>query len=315
MDITPQTNGISLDILEKYIERYPEDAEKWLEFIRDPAEDVLSRPENIIRRRRRLRQIGGEINEELYKKYSDLHSVPSEVPIEHYRDGCLFCKKSWASTEDVPTATFICGHKFHTTCTMVHQYYNDVFSCAVEGCDIDTWDYVRKIVRSKEKATEKVEDILVESYRKRKDFKEDTNELKNIISSVSARHCDVKNLIAQGRKDFIHKNLYSINQMQNDLNQGMEFIRNSEEMYKYKKSVRVYRKKASYFFRKYHISLRELRERNIVRMPWRLRWVLDRHRNAFSYYKMGLRLYPGKKQMKDPLNTRVLASENTIENV
>ncbi|NDB83900.1 MAG: hypothetical protein EB127_14430 [Alphaproteobacteria bacterium] len=310
MDILPETNSISLDTLEKYIERHPEDAEKWLEFIRDPAENAILYG-NQGERRRWIRREVGEINEELYNKCLDLHSVPSEVPVEHYRDGCLLCKKSWTSTEDVPTTTFICGHKFHTTCTMVNQYYNDTFRCGVEGCDIDTWDYVRKIVRSKEKAISKVENILIDSYRKRKDFKQDVNELNNTISSSNASHTAVRKLIEQGRKEFIHKHLYSINQMQNDLNQGMEFIRNSEEMDKYKKSVRVYRKKANYIFRKYHISSRELRERNILRMPWRLRWVLERHRNAFSYYKMGFRLYPGKKQMKDPLNTR----NNTIENV
>jgi hypothetical protein len=304
MDITPNTNNISLDILEKYIERYPEDTEKWLDFIRDPAEDVLSRPENNLYGERRVRRVREELNEELYKKYSDLQNVVSEVPIENYRDGCLFCKKSWASTEDVPTTTFICGHKFHTTCTMVHQYYNDTFRCGVEECDIDTWDYVRKIVGSKEKSITKVEDILLDSYRKRKDFKQDVNDLNNTISNVNARHGAVRNLIGQGRKEFIHKHLYSINQMQNDLNEGVEFIRNSEEVDNYKKSVRAYRKKATYIFRKYHISSRELRERNIIRMGWRVRWVLERHRTAFSFYKMGLKLYPGRKPYKDPLDTR-----------
>ena len=251
-----------------------------------------------------LRQVRGELNEELYKKYSDLQNVVSEAPIDHYRDGCLFCKKSWASTEDVPTTTFICGHKFHTTCTMVNQYYNDTFRCGVEGCDIDTWDYVRKIVRSKEKAISKVENILIDSYRKRKDFKQDVNELNNTISSSNASHTAVRKLIEQGRKEFIHKHLYSINQMQNDLNEGVEFVRNSQEMDNYKKSVRAYRKKATYIFRKYHISSRELRERNIIRMGWRVRWVLERHRTAFSFYKMGLKLYPGRKPYKDPLDTR-----------
>jgi len=304
MDITPNTNNISLDILEKYIERYPEDTEKWLDFIRDPAEDVLLRPENNLYGERRVRQVGEELNEELYKKYSDLQNVASEVPIDNYRDGCLFCKKSWASTEDVPTTTFICGHKFHTTCTMVHQYYNDAFRCGVEECDIDTWEYVRKIVRSKEKSITKVENILIDSYRKRKDFKQDVNDLNNTISSSNASHTAVRKLIEQGRKEFIHKHLYSINQMQNDLNEGVEFVRNSQEMDNYKKSVRAYRKKATYIFRKYHISSRELRERNIIRMGWRVRWVLERHRTAFSFYKMGLKLYPGRKPYKDPLDTR-----------
>ena len=47
MDIPPKNEFISVETLEQYIERYPEDVEKWLEFIRDPAEEQVK-----IRRRR-----------------------------------------------------------------------------------------------------------------------------------------------------------------------------------------------------------------------------------------------------------------------
>lgn len=294
MDIPPKNEFISVDTLADYIERYPEDAEKWLEFIRDPAEEH-------VKRRRRTRYYDKELNEELYKTSDDLHNVESDLPIEHYNDGCLFCKKSWGSTDGVPTTTLICGHKFHTICSMIDQYNGDVTRCIVDGCDIDTWDYVRKIVRSKEKAKEKSENILLDALEKRKDFKDSLKDLKQHVSNVSSKYSSVRGMIAAGRKEFIHKHLYSLNQIQNDLNEGVKYIRESEKMHKYKESVKNYRKKASMLFRKYHVSFRELTQRGLLRTTWRLRHILERHGSPFSYYRMGIRMYPGKKIWKDTL--------------
>ena len=86
MDIVPKNEFISLNTLETYIERYPEDAEKWVEFIRNPEEEEQKAK---LRRTRRIRE---ELNEDLYKLNSDLHNIESDVPIEHYNDVCLFCK-------------------------------------------------------------------------------------------------------------------------------------------------------------------------------------------------------------------------------
>jgi hypothetical protein len=184
---------------------------------------------------------------------------------------------------------------------MIDQYNGDTTRCIVEDCDIDTWDYVRKIVRSKEKADSKVQNILLESFVKRKDFKEDLKSLKKHVSNVSAKHTAVRAMIDSGRKDIIHKHLYSINQIQHELNEGVVQIRESEQMHDYKKSVREYRKKSSALFRKYHVSFRELNQRGLISASWRIRWILERHRSAFTYYKMGIRMYPGKKAWKDTL--------------
>jgi hypothetical protein len=294
MDIVPKNEFISLNTLETYIERHPEDAEKWIEFIREPEEEQAEKL-------RRTRYIEGELNEGLYKINSDLHNLESEVPIEHYKDGCLFCKKSWLSTEGVPTTTFICGHKFHTVCSMIDQYNGDITRCIVEDCDIDTWAYVRKIVRSKDKVKEKSENILLDAYQKRSDFKADLKDLKEHVSNVNKSHGSVSKLIKDAKNEFVHKHLYSINQMQTDLNEGVKYIKGSEQMNKYKSSVRDYRKKAGNIFRKYHMSFRELRERGLIRTNWRLRWILERHRTAFTYYKLGFRMYPGKKMWADVL--------------
>lgn len=307
MDIVPKNEFISLNTLEKYIEKYPEDAEKWLEFIQAPVEDQPTL-------RRYARDV--DTNNELYKSNSDLYNLASEVPVEHYNDGCLFCKKSWASTDGVPTTTLICGHKFHTLCSMIDQYTGDTSRCIVEDCDISTWDYVRKIVRSNEKRKEKTENILLDSYKKRPDFKNQIKELKGCVSQVSKFHSKVSSMISSAKKDFIHKHLYTINQMQNDINENIKTIKESEHMHNYKQSVRNYRKTASHIFRKYHLSFRELRERGILRTSWRLRWVLERHRNGFRYYKMGIRIYPGKREWKDTLdNEEELEIQEEQENI
>jgi hypothetical protein len=293
MDIPPTNELVSINILEKYIEKYPEDAEKWLEFIKDPAEEQLNMQStypNI------------DINAEIYKIYEELHTIEAEKPIDHYKDGCIFCKKSWASTDGVPTITLICGHKFHTVCSMIDQYQNDLNRCIVPDCDINTWEYVRKIVRSKEKLRIKTQNILLESFEKRNDFKKDLKILKKNVSNVSKNHNEIKKLMSNGQKLYVHKHLYSLNQMQNDLNEGVKNIKNSEEMHKYKQSVREYRKNANVIFRKYHVSFRELTQRGLLRASWRIRWLLERHRNPINYYKMGIRMYPGRMMWKDTLD-------------
>lgn len=289
MDIIPENTFVSLDTLEKYIEKHPEDAEKWLEFIKVPEKP------------RRISVGIPEVNQDLLKIHNDIYTIEPEVPVTHYNDGCLFCKKSWASTEGVPTITLICGHKFHTICSMIDQYEVDYTRCIVDECDINTWDYVRKIIKNKNKTVEITENILLESFKKRKDFKEDLKELKKIISEVSGSHVAIRGLIKAGKNEFIHKHLYTLNQMQSEMNDGVKFINSSEQMDKYNKALRLYRKKAALMFRKYHVSYRELREQGLVKTSWHLRWVLERHRTSFHYYKLGFRMYPHKKVWKDPL--------------
>jgi hypothetical protein len=198
---------------------------------------------------------------------------------------------------------------------MIDQYNGDITRCIVEGCDINTWDYVRKIVRSKEKVKEKTENILLSAYQKRADFKKDIQDLKKDISSVTSAHNKVGSMITNAKKDFVHKHLYTINQLQNDINENVKYVKESEEMNTYKNAVRNYRKKANRIFRKYHMSFRELRERGILRTSWRLRWVLERHRSAFTYYKMGVRLYPGKKTWRDTLDEDDEEVESDNENI
>jgi phospholipid N-methyltransferase len=152
-----------------------------------------------------------------------------------------------------------------------------------------------------ERNQHKAEDVLLNTIQKRPDFKEELKELKEIISSVSGKHGAITTLMANGKREFFHKHHCTINQLQNEMNQNVEFIRKSQQMVDYKSAISLYRKKANYIFRKYHMSFREMRDRRLVKVSRNLRWVLERHRNPFSFYRLGLRIYPGKKMWKDPL--------------
>jgi hypothetical protein len=298
MDIAPNFNTFSLDTLEKYIESHPEDTEKWVEFMKVFSNDTITTG-----RLTRQTHVTDELNQEIYNKNLELCNIQTETPIDNHIDGCMYCKKSWASTEDIPTTTLICGHKFHTICSSIDQYYNDVVRCIVEECDVRSSIYVRNIIASREKITERVGNILLDSYERRPDFRKDLKELKKNISTVNTKHGIVKNLLSDGRKELIHKHLYSINQIQRDMNETASLIRKSEQMANYKASVNAYRKKAGYIFRKYHVSFRELNHNRLLRVPWRLRWILERHRNTLNYYKLGVRIYPGTKMWRDTLDT------------
>ena len=82
---------------------------------------------------------------------------------------------------------------------------------------------------------------------------------------------------------------------------AVEEIKNGEDMHVYKSAISKYRKKASDIFRKYHVSSRELRQKRIIRYGWRMQWILERHGAGHSFYKFGIRIYPNKKEFKDPI--------------
>jgi predicted nucleotidyltransferase len=296
MDIPPTNQFVSLEKMETFIEKYPEDAEKWLEFLEDTRETNTIYPY-----KRRIRN-EEDLNQEILKEQTEILEEPNG-PITHFSEGCLFCKKSWTQTNDVPSTTLICGHKYHTICYMYNHYHNDTVQCIVDDCDINTWDYVKQIGKMKRKNAESVENIIVDSITKRKDFKEDLKEFKALISDVTKKHSSVRKSLTDARNELINKHIFSINQIQSDMNDLVKVVSTGEQMETYKTSLRVYRKKAKNIFRKYHLSFRDLERRKKIKVSWRLRWILERHRESFGYYKLGLRMYPGKKIWNDPLTT------------
>ena len=291
MDIEPENEYISLETLENYIEQYPEDAEKWLKFLDDTPESTYPL--------RRRRVTDAELNPEFFKMNVEVMQE-SDTPIHNYEVGCLHCKKSWAATQGVPQIELICGHSYHTVCYTYDHFKHDFPRCIVEGCTIDTWEYVRAIYTAKRKKREDVHNVLLESHRGRADFKKDLADLNKCIAEVTKHSSGVEKLLKNGRRDLIHKHLHSINYLQEDMNEAVKLIRGSEERANYKVAVSKFRKMASKIFRKYHVSFRELYQRRMVRCGWEVRRVLERH-GTFRYYRLGCRIYPGGKKWKDPL--------------
>lgn len=290
MDIEPENQYISLDTLENYIEQHPEDAEKWLKFLDNTPESTYPL------RRSRTRD---EINPEVLKANVETTQA-SDTPINTFQEGCMHCKKSWASTEGVPQIKLICGHSYHTVCYMYDHFKNDFPRCIVEECTIDSWEYIRAMYTARRKKRDDVHNVLLESYRGRADFKSDLAALNKCIGEVTKHSSGVEKLLKNGRRELIHKHLHSINYIQEDMNETIKIIKNSEERLNFKLAVSKFRKMASKIFRKYHVSFRELYQRRMVRCGWEVRRVLERHA-TFRYYRLGCRICPGGKKWKDPL--------------
>ena len=292
MDLAPEDAFISLSTLETYIEKYPEDAEKWLEF--------LHSKENTQPRNRRHMLTRDRLPAELLEPHVNTIIPNTESPIEDYNDGCLLCKKSWTSTDGVPKITLICGHMYHTVCYMYEYYANETPVCLVQDCDIDTWAYIRTIYRNNRDRRNRAENILLESFKKRADFKEDIRQLRSDVFQFTRAQATMDRLIDNAKKDLAHKHLFTINYLRKEMNTTVKDLQETEEMLNYKNSIRKFRKHATKIFRKYHTSFRELNTHGIIKSSWRVRGVLERHRQI-SFYKLGFGTYPGLQAMKDPL--------------
>jgi hypothetical protein len=309
MDLEPEDTFISLSTLEKYIEKYPEDAEKWREFLDMKDETHMGPRDHIYSPTPR-----DPPTAELVEPHANIITPTSESPVEHYKDGCLLCKKTWTSTHKVPTITLICGHAYHTVCYMYRHYANDAPHCLVQECDIDTWAYVRVIYRNKRDRKKKAENILLKSFKKRDDFKNDIKLLKQNVSEFNKSQSTMERLLKNARDELIHKHLYSINHLQKDMNTTVKDLQETEEMLHYKASLRKFRKHAANIFRKYHTSFRELNVHGIIKCSWRIRGILERHRKL-SFYKLGCRIYPGRKFVKDPLVNDVVSDEESSDDM
>ena len=279
------------DLLQAFIDKYPEDGPKWFEFIKEygitPQPNVHRNP-NV------------PIDENLLNVLLEVNNVKEEEKVNNHENGCIICGKTWISL-DLPTTTLLCSHKFHTVCMMVKQYYGYDFQCYVDGCEMNQWRYVREIDDRQRHDKKKLEDILINSYLKRSDFKNDLRDIKESVSGITKEHANVSKLITQGKMDIVHKYISVIRQIQSDINNNLDTIKHSQEMSDFRAKLRKYRRKASNFFNKYHLSFRDLTKRRKISASWKIRSILERHGSAFRFYKMALKIRPGQSRWKDPL--------------
>lgn len=270
----------NLALLETYIEEHPEDAEKWLGFLEKRNKIKHIKPRAA--RDERLTIDPG----------SDLEVLPDD-----YENVCLKCKRTWLSTSQHPTMTLLCGHKYHTACWGVHSYENDDI-CVFEGCGQSTHQHIREISRRRDRMRRDTTDVLVDTIKNSRPFKLDIKKMKRNILNISKAYRMVKKEQLKSKKTLMKKHIFSIRQIQRDMNESVSNLRNTDSIKCCSKELRTYRRTETDIYRKYHLSLRELIKKRIIRnMNWELRGILERHnRIGGSRYRFGVRIYPGSNK-------------------
>jgi hypothetical protein len=190
----------------------------------------------------------------------------------------------------------MCGHKFHTLCSAVSYNQTDSTRCPIEECGNNTiFRLSWKIHHHRNAQRQYINDTLMDAIVVRPDFKKDLKDIKVCIRNVSSSNNQYNKDVRRIRKRIINKHMLSIQHIQEDMNKAANDIGSSEKGLSYKRSLLSYRKKAGQMFRKYNISLRDLREKKLVKASWHIRWVLEQHRTLDRKYKFGFRITPGKR--------------------
>lgn len=281
------------DILYEYIDKYPEDAPKWVEYFNSKKEDV-----NI--RRRRARYYSRAVLDPIIEAMNFPIEIDTTVEITH-ETGCLHCKKTWDETPRMATMELLCGHRYHTLCVFLFYHNNETTICLVDLCNgINMMSVVNRISTLRNRRNNDIEEVLTDAILKNKDFQRDLKLMKkqvNVVKrSIGTYHKKSENL----RKKVLKKHLHSINYIQSDMNDIVKQLGSSEEKKGIRSSVTKYRKTAASIFRKYRVSFRDLYRKNLIKVNWRLRHILERHGQIFNSYRFGIRIYPGKKVWRDP---------------
>ena len=213
---------------------------------------------------------------------------------------CSLCQRSYESTAGYPTQTLICGHRYHTVCYYIFQDY-ELRACPKETCEFPIWETLRNVNKKiEQRHVDQVDEFLEETIRS-SEFKKELKAFKASIRGVTRSHAIMQNKYKTAYDQFIHTHLYTINQLQSDLTRAISNVKTTDEIKQYKKALAIYRKSERTMFRKYNVSFRDLRRRNIVNVSWKLRWVLERHRASLSIWKYILKIKPDGKLFTDPI--------------
>ena len=283
--LIPNHEEFNLDIITSFIEKHPEDADKWLEHLK-PIFDPTPIPYGV-----NPQPSEDEIKKHYFEEEKDADVPPNDV-------GCTKCKKTWASTAEHPTTTLLCGHRYHTICYLIGQYYDDMGRCPVEGCSHSPWELVRKISRRKDRAREEARNVLTEAVSNKEEFKRELRVYNDLVKEYVEAANKLKKMTDTVANNCIRKNVFSIRAIQDDINSSVKSVKESDTMKDAKKVLSKFRKYSQKFYRKYHLSLRDLLRRNMLRKMNRgHRAVLERHNNILSIrkYRMGIRIRPGNK--------------------
>jgi hypothetical protein len=290
--VTPKDEIITMKVLERYISKYPEDAYKWMEFIRetDDTTSYLSHRANYIS----LKHTPNE--------FVELNQLPDKAtsPVDSHELGCQICKHSWKTSASMVTTTLLCGHTYHTVCIIHRMYINDDSICGV--CGLDTWNIIRKILTDRDNKVKSVEQLLFNHIMKMNKSNSSIKQIKKEICNVKKAAKDLDTIAKKLNQGIIHKHIYSLNHIQIDTNIAKRKFKESRAYTNYVQCVRRYRKIEKHIFRTYNITMRDLINNQILKIPWRLRRILlYRGLPIYNTYNR-IRIAPGKKVWKDPGN-------------
>jgi len=276
----------NLTTLEEYIEEYPEDAEKWLKFLEKSDDKLLYFT--------RVRMANPPSNTLVIPDMGE--DLECNLPAD-FENVCIKCKRTWASTSEHLTTTLLCGHKYHTACWFLHAF-EDTDHCIFEGCNQSTYGYISDLSRRRERMRTDTVSILTDAVCTKREFKFDLRRLKRNISSFTKAFRKLNLKEKEEKKKIMKKHIYSLREIQNDMNIAVNNASKSEEKKACSKELLAYRRIERDIFRKYHLTLRDLVKRKILkRVDWRIRSVLERHaRIMASKYRFGIRIYPGSKK-------------------
>ena len=184
---------------------------------------------------------------------------------------------------------------------MLDDYEDNGGSCIITTCEYPSRNMVYNIYKSRQQKVDDKMDELLEEKLQTEEFNNDLKDLKMSIRNVMSNHTKVVKLHKIAKKQVVHKHIHTINQIQSELNAAMLGVKDTDEMKNYSKYLRIYRKKSRLFFNKHHVSFRNLNDARIIRVGWRARFILERHRNGFSMWQYSLKIKPGGKRWKDPI--------------
>lgn len=277
------------DILYEYIDKYPEDAPKWIEYFRSKTTETELHDR---RRRRRYHVLGIDAILETI----EFPSEPDDTVNITSETGCLHCKKTWVETPTMVTMNMLCGHRYHTVCSFLYTHYHGAVSCLVENCNcIDINLLVDRIATLRRRRNNELEDVLTNSILENDEFKRHLALMKKQITAVNKTISLYDKNSKKLSNKLFNKHLHSINYIQEDMNCLVKEQASSEEKQNVRSAVSKYRKTAASMFRKFHVSFRDLFRKNMIKTTWRLRHILERHGTVTNNYRFGIRIYPGKR--------------------
>lgn len=278
---------VTVNTLETYLEKHPEDTEKWLEHL-NPL--LFRNNEGGVGRRTYDRV---KPNDEDYLKYNIIKNEGEQLTDSDMM--CAICKNSWEQTQAHATTTLLCGHKYHTVCYFI-SYYEGHDGCMIEGCHSETADIISQLYRRRVRLRETVESILIDSLKGNANFKCEVKKIKAKISSINKHLVAFTNAKKAMRQKIIKKHECNLTQIQFDLNNAVKSLQDMDEAKGLKLEIRKYRSIERNFYRRYHLSLHDLRKYRVVGdINWNVRGILMRHYGLNNRRNLGIRLYPGKK--------------------